>query len=354
MPEVVWRLKAAEAQQKNRRPMRIQTTVRLCSRLHDGVGLLLEMRSKSSARGARRWRKDSSRTHRRKKHAREVQARWTLGRLDIACTPCYFRSAMVLPDQRSIERSILRLLERSRGSICPSAVARDVVGRAPEEAWRALMPRVREVAAKMAERGRVTTMQKGKPVDARAVRGPLRIGAVGARADLYRGIDFRAEPHRYRVGRGEEGVLTAEPYKAELLPLWRFKTPQLAKQSVIALWNAFVAYGKNSEFVGMDMARKFLQMGFTRSRRYANHRTGRKYDATGNVAPAEPDAEKAASAEIFYLAWQRAERNSIYRAWRAAQARSIEAARALSKAERTEAKRTSVQRAPPKKVTRSP
>ena len=28
----------------------------------------------------------------------------------------------------------------------------------------------------------------------------------------------------------------------------------------------------------MDMARKFLEMGFTRARRYANHSSGRKYD----------------------------------------------------------------------------
>ena len=35
---------------------------------------------------------------------------------------------------------------------------------------------------------------------------------------------------------------------------------------------------KAEDFVGADMARKFLQMGFTRARRYANHRGGKKYD----------------------------------------------------------------------------
>ena len=29
--------------------------------------------------------------------------------------------------------------------------------------------------------------------------------------------------------------------------------------------------------MGMDMARKFLQMGYPRSRRYTNHKSGRKY-----------------------------------------------------------------------------
>lgn len=35
------------------------------------------------------------------------------------------------------------------------------------------------------------------------------------------------------------------------------------------------------DFVGMDMARKFIQMGMTRSKRYANFKGGRKYDAEG-------------------------------------------------------------------------
>ena len=52
----------------------------------------------------------------------------------------------------------------------------------------------------------------------------------------------------------------------------------------------------------MDMARKFLEMGFTRSRRYANHHTGKKYDDEGNVRPQEPDhatCKYAESAKIF-------------------------------------------------------
>jgi hypothetical protein len=36
------------------------------------------------------------------------------------------------------------------------------------------------------------------------------------------------------------------------------------------------------------MARKYLQMGFTRSRRYANHASGRKYDQkTYDILPQE-------------------------------------------------------------------
>lgn len=209
---------------------------------------------------------------------------------------------------------------------------------APPRQWRALMPRVREMAARLAERGEVVVTQKGKPVDARTAHGPIRIGSPpssasprprerpraqpgsAAYADAYRGIDFRKEPERYRVGRGEQGVLIAEPYKSELLPLWRFKTPEIASVSAKALWKAFVAYRRAKEVVGMDMARKFLQMGFTRARRYANRRSGRKYDAARQAIPLDPDPVKAAAAAVFYDVWQRAERDPTYRAWRAAQA----------------------------------
>lgn len=215
-----------------------------------------------------------------------------------------------------IEDKILALLEE-RGpskSICPSEVARALK---PRGNWRALMPDVREAAAKLAGRGAVEIRQQGKRVSPRSYKGPVRIVRVHKAdyADRYRGVDFREHPERYRVGRGEQGVLIAEPYKSELLPLWRFKTPAIARASSRALWRAFVGYRDAGDGVGMDMARKFLQMGFTRSRRYANRRSGRKYSGRG----APPDQTKAASAAIFYTVWQRAERDRVYRAWRAEQ-----------------------------------
>lgn len=64
----------------------------------------------------------------------------------------------------------------------------------------------------------------------------------------------------YRIGRGEQGVLTFEPYKSQILPLWRFKTPDIARKSSQALWERFEEYDENEDFVGMDMTRKFIQM----------------------------------------------------------------------------------------------
>lgn len=47
-------------------------------------------------------------------------------------------------------------------------------------------------------------------------------------ADRYRDTDFRKHPEKYVVGRGEQGVLIAEPYKSEILPYWKFATPEAA------------------------------------------------------------------------------------------------------------------------------
>ncbi len=121
----------------------------------------------------------------------------------------------------------------------------------------------------------------------------------------FKAIDFRQHPELYSIGKGEQGVLLVEPYKSEILPYWKFKTPEIAHQSAEAIYALFVAYKEEDDFVGMDMARKFLQMGYTRSLRYANHKSGRKYDRNSKVIlPREEDPVKAQSAKIFYAKWQ--------------------------------------------------
>jgi hypothetical protein len=117
----------------------------------------------------------------------------------------------------------------------------------------------------------------------------------------FKTINFREHPELYQIGVGEQGVLLVEPYKSELLPHWRFRTPDIARVSSQKLYDMFLAYKADDDFVGMDMARKFLQMGWTRSRRYANHKTGRKWNAErSKVLAQDIDEEKAASAAIFY------------------------------------------------------
>lgn len=117
-------------------------------------------------------------------------------------------------------------------------------------------------------------------------------------------IDFREKPELYRVGRGEQGVLMVEPYKSEILPHWRFKTPDIAKTSSEKIYEMFLEYKKKDDFVGMDMARKFIQMGYTRARRYANYKGGAKYNKDGEVKEREINDEKAESASIFEKKWR--------------------------------------------------
>lgn len=142
----------------------------------------------------------------------------------------------------------------------------------------------------------------------------------------YKELDLRQHPELYRVGRGEQGVLLVEPYKSELLPHWRFRTPEEARASSETIYRMFEAYKEAGDFVGMDMARKFLQMGYTRSRRYANHKGGKKYkgpvpdDRKGvsgahgreELPRSEEDPVKAESARIFKAAWDKVRGDAAY------------------------------------------
>lgn len=128
-------------------------------------------------------------------------------------------------------------------------------------------------------------------------------------------IDYRKHPHLYRVGKGEQGVLICQPYKSEIGSHWKFKTPEIAKVSSDKIIKLFHDYLKKNEFVGADMARKYLQMGYTRSRRYANRKSGRKYDKlTGKELPLDIDETgmKQESARIFYEKWKEAEDDEKY------------------------------------------
>ena len=120
----------------------------------------------------------------------------------------------------------------------------------------------------------------------------------------YKKLDFTNKETRkqYRIGRGEQGVLLVRPYTNDICKYWRFKKPSIAKKSAEKIYEMYADYRYKNDFIGMDMCRKFLEMGFTRARRYANHRDGNKYDKNRNVKPQEPDAMTchfAKSATLF-------------------------------------------------------
>ena len=129
----------------------------------------------------------------------------------------------------------------------------------------------------------------------------------------YKNLNLRKNPELYRIGKGEQGVLLVEPYKSEILPHWRFRTPEIATSSSKKIYELFLEYKKERDFVGMDMARKFLQMGVTRARRYANHKSGRKYDKeTGTELIKDKDPLKAECAKIFQTFYDKARHDETY------------------------------------------
>ncbi len=144
----------------------------------------------------------------------------------------------------------------------------------------------------------------------------------------YKVLDFTLPENRklYRIGRGEQGVLLVRPYTNDICQHWRFVNETMARKSADKIYQLFCDYKVVRDFIGMDMARKFLEMGFTRARRYANHSSGKKYAADGSVRPQEADAlhcVKARSATIFKEMRDKAAYDPTYqemrKEWRAAE-----------------------------------
>jgi len=134
----------------------------------------------------------------------------------------------------------------------------------------------------------------------------------------YKSIDFSLEENRklYRIGRGEQGVLLVRPYTNDICTHWKFRTPEIAVRSSNHIYGMYLDYRDQKDFIGMDMCRKFLEMGFTRARRYANHNTGRKYKkGTKDILPQEKDhatSKYAQSATIFKKVRDIVAKNEIY------------------------------------------
>tara|TARA_Y100000401_G_C8125517_1_gene127452 strand:- start:14 stop:478 length:465 start_codon:yes stop_codon:yes gene_type:complete len=145
----------------------------------------------------------------------------------------------------------------------------------------------------------------------------------------YKELNFTDEETRqlYRIGRGEQGVLLVRPYTNDICAHWRFKTPDEAVKSANKILDMFLDYWLEEDFIGMDMCRKFLEMGFTRARRYANHNSGRKYKkGTKEVLPQEPDhmtSKFAESARIFKKVRDVVAKSPVYvmmrKKWRASE-----------------------------------
>ena len=81
------------------------------------------------------------------------------------------------------------------------------------------------------------------------------------------------------------------PYKGQFVPHCRFRMPEVARASYLM----FLANLRRGDFVVADMAREFLQMGFTRARRAVRQLQGRPEVRPGRALPGcqEPEAGPA-------------------------------------------------------------
>lgn len=85
------------------------------------------------------------------------------------------------PSKADARRTIEDLLaDRDPGkTICPSDAARALGG---NDGFRPLMDTVRDAARDLVAAGRIEVTQKGEGVDLDTVKGPVRLGAIGALA----------------------------------------------------------------------------------------------------------------------------------------------------------------------------
>jgi len=79
------------------------------------------------------------------------------------------------PEEHAAQTILDLLAQREQGkTICPSEAARALAG---DDAFRPLMPLVRDAARTLVAAGRIDVTQHGEPVDLDTARGPIRLRA---------------------------------------------------------------------------------------------------------------------------------------------------------------------------------
>ena len=55
----------------------------------------------------------------------------------------------------------------------------------------------------------------------------------------YKNILFKPNDKRYRIGRGEQGVLLVRPYTNDICQHWKFRTPRIAEMSAKKIYSMY-------------------------------------------------------------------------------------------------------------------
>jgi len=77
-------------------------------------------------------------------------------------------------------------------------------------------------------------------------------------------INYKENPLKYEVTDDCGGMYICEPYKTRLLGIWKFSTPSASKTSAKDIKSMFLEYLNEGDFVGADLAKKYLRAGTTR------------------------------------------------------------------------------------------
>jgi len=78
-------------------------------------------------------------------------------------------------------------------------------------------------------------------------------------------VNYRKSPLSYEITDDCGGIYTCEPYKSILLDIWRFSTPESSEKSAASIGEMFFGYLDEGDFVGADLALKYLRAGSSRS-----------------------------------------------------------------------------------------
>ena len=85
-------------------------------------------------------------------------------------------NSLALPSPAVIEAAILRLTAAcgAGSSICPSDVARTLLPD-PSDKWQSLLGPIRQAATRLAGTGHLEILRKGRPIEAKAPKGVIRL-----------------------------------------------------------------------------------------------------------------------------------------------------------------------------------
>lgn len=75
-------------------------------------------------------------------------------------------------------------------------------------------------------------------------------------------INYQENRLLYPYTLGFDGMYTCNPYKDKFLKIWKFTSKSSARESAKNIYDEFLIHLNNEDFIGCDMARKYLQAGY--------------------------------------------------------------------------------------------